>query len=355
MDAVSGRQILRLVSGPGFLRLFLAVVVVLAHFSNLHLGLWAVCMFFVLSGYWISVMYRNKYSKTRQPALTFLCSRYMRLLPVYLVCQAISIGLLHFESAGWFNRDLLRNPEWLARTLLIVSNSSQPLVLFPAWSLDIEMQFYLAAPLLLLALDRLRVWEGLLVTAVAGGVGLWWLREETLLTRYLMFFMTGIMIDRSRWRPSWRWAVGSIILLGIVLWVTIATPALRPLVIFPEGNPDEAVYWLSVLMALIAVPLAAYTLRQSTDALDRHAGNLAYSVYLTHPCVWMVRTYFKGFHTPFRMMITTWSWVLVIPCSVAVYALVDLPAERLRKRFLITRMREAQAIPGKGVSEAVGA
>ncbi len=41
--------------GPGYFRLFLAALVFLHHSSRLHLGTFAVYIFFILSGYWIGI------------------------------------------------------------------------------------------------------------------------------------------------------------------------------------------------------------------------------------------------------------------------------------------------------------
>jgi len=44
-------------ASPGAFRLILALVVFLHHTTNFNLGMSAVLVFFVLSGYWVAVMY----------------------------------------------------------------------------------------------------------------------------------------------------------------------------------------------------------------------------------------------------------------------------------------------------------
>ncbi len=335
------------------LRLFLASMVVVQHFSELHLGLWAVYTFFILSGYWISVMYRKKYRLAKAPVLTFWCSRYMRLAPVYLACMALALLILRFCSTHWGDRDLLHDPEWLTRAVLILSSSSQPLLIPPSWTLDIEMQFYLLAPLLLLGMARARVAQGVAATVAVGlfGVFAWRLGG---LPRYLAFFLAGVMIDRSRWRPSAGVALLSFSAFAAILSAVLLSPGWRPLVVFPSIPASETAHRLSVVLAFVTLPLAAYTLGNRSDALDRHAGDLAYSVYLFHPCVLMVANYLAGFHSPARVLISHWLWVMVLPGSLAMYMLVDRPAEMLRKKFVEARIRKGAPVGQYPMAEPVG-
>src|SRR5215469_4872256 len=133
-------------TGPGVFRLSLALLVFLNHTSRVDLGFSAVLIFFLLSGYWIFSMWTTRYSKARQPYATFFVSRMWRLLPAFLLCSAIawSLAILNDEVPPLGN--------WLYQlvpNLIIIGYGLdwQPNV--PAWSLDIEVQFYLIAPLLI--------------------------------------------------------------------------------------------------------------------------------------------------------------------------------------------------------------
>src|SRR5258708_12386478 len=77
---------------PGLFRLFLSTVVVISHFSRFDLGAMAVDLFFVLSGYWICRMWREKYMTAPNPYTTFIASRFGRLVPTFLLANAIAIG-----------------------------------------------------------------------------------------------------------------------------------------------------------------------------------------------------------------------------------------------------------------------
>ena len=81
-------------ASPGAFRLILALVVFLHHTTNFNLGMSAVLVFFVLSGYWVAVMWTEIYSKTTSAYWTYLVSRIWRVLPVFALCSAISWALL---------------------------------------------------------------------------------------------------------------------------------------------------------------------------------------------------------------------------------------------------------------------
>ena len=140
---------------PGITRFILASIVVLFHISRfVFLGRFAVCSFFVLSGYWITLMFSNKYSKKVHPLKVFYTSRLWRLLPIFytfsvlvfivrliinynIVQQIISLNLLD-KIVFWTSNIILLGYYSLPKIVL----------LSPAWSLDIELQFYLLFPAL---------------------------------------------------------------------------------------------------------------------------------------------------------------------------------------------------------------
>ena len=81
-------------ASPGALRLTLAFAVFLHHTTSFNLGMSAVLVFFVLSGYWVAAMWKNTYSKTTSAYFTYLVSRVWRVAPVFALCSAITWALL---------------------------------------------------------------------------------------------------------------------------------------------------------------------------------------------------------------------------------------------------------------------
>ena len=81
-------------ASPGAFRLILALAVFLHHSTGFNIGMSAVLIFFVLSGYWVATMWAHTYAHTRTPYLTYLISRVWRITPVFALCSLISWILL---------------------------------------------------------------------------------------------------------------------------------------------------------------------------------------------------------------------------------------------------------------------
>lgn len=289
MTAASGARTALL--GPGAFRLFLSAVVVLAHLSPLALGAWAVDVFFVLSGYWVSAMWTERYSRTRAPYLTFVVSRFWRLWPLYITCTALVLALIYSRGRMWADVvEKVSSPEWVARVLLLVSSAAQPVALQPAWSLDIEMQFYLVLPLFCAALAWLSGWRAtaralVALAFAAGAAALLVPGAAPGLANYLIFFWSGMLLYRTRWNPgagaAWLSLLGA---LAVAAALFLLPGAAHDMV---AGARGAAVlkgmnHRVCGVLALMVIPFAAHNVRVPTGALDHHLGQLSYAVYLWH-------------------------------------------------------------------------
>jgi peptidoglycan/LPS O-acetylase OafA/YrhL len=201
--------------GPGFFRLFLSFVVVFHHSFPLRLGAWGVYVFFILSGFWICRMWRQRYVQTHQPVLTFIISRWWRLAPVFLICTVLSVGSSFLlGEAGALQR--ASNPIWWVRQLLIAGSNQVGTNLPPTWSLDVEMQFYLVAPFLIALFERIRpAFRWMIIAAASGWLILFTLRGEDIqhaqLALFVSFFLIGVSIAMGDWKPSRSTALSSLI------------------------------------------------------------------------------------------------------------------------------------------------
>jgi peptidoglycan/LPS O-acetylase OafA/YrhL len=121
-------------------------------FGNMRIG---VTLFFVLSGFLLYRPHaRATIRRTRPPSTKrYLINRGLRILPAYWVILAV--------TALTVDRELITRPAHLAANAFLVQNyvppaqpvGWSPLGVAPAWSVVIEVSFYLALPLLgLLAL-----------------------------------------------------------------------------------------------------------------------------------------------------------------------------------------------------------
>lgn len=123
----------------------------------------AVDLFFVVSGFLISIMLLKEQRKTGAIKLKrFYFRRYLRLTPLYAV-----IAIIFWVSGA-------RNHEWIWANLLYVNNFLHPdnMALQWTWTLAVEEQFYLILPLIILFIAKspqhsfMKVMIGLLVLSL---------------------------------------------------------------------------------------------------------------------------------------------------------------------------------------------
>jgi peptidoglycan/LPS O-acetylase OafA/YrhL len=272
--------------GPGLFRLLLASVVVVYHYSSLSLGHTAVYLFFVLSGYWVYRMWQDKYCRTRNPYLTFVVSRAWRLAPVFLLCSALACAIfqllpLLIPPAIYFPPARL-NWGMVSSVILLGYDTSPFRPLLPAWSLDIEMQFYLIAPLVLVAMRSRPVAA---IPVVIGLCAVAMLSEQLPLASYLPYFMIGMLAAQY---PTFvfnkRYMIASLIAVSFLLATFLLVPGLRSALIVgthvgPFAKYNEA---LNVVVAVVSVPFVLSTVKNASGTFDKLMADLSYSVYLFH-------------------------------------------------------------------------
>ena len=282
---------------PGAFRLFLASLVVMTHFTRIELGATAVYLFFVLSGFWVYRMFVSKYERSSRPATLFIMSRFLRILPLFLLFNSLALALhLALQDQVFFEQflsDIIPNT-------LIIGYASLPLApLAPAWSLDIELQFYIVFPLLFSLLDRLDRYAVPVLVCVLGLGGLYisffvssYGVSETIIP-YIGFFLLGVFAARNSWKPSSGLIYGSAAILALGVLVLIGVPSLRGYVLHSHTNVEFV--WNSTVtfaVALIAAPIALSSVYAKSTPRDRLIGDLSYVVYCSHWLMVVVATRF---------------------------------------------------------------
>lgn len=279
------------------------------YFYHLELGIIAVAIFFVVSGFIVAeandVFYR------RRP-WQFISNRLLRLIPPYLAALLMTIAV-HYVlfSQGrlvpW-DAPLVGSPlQW--RVLLsglldvvpffrpsYVSHQEFEFIPF-AWTLRVEFAFYLYVfgVFLLLSFETLTERARRMV-AVAGFGTAYLLFFAFLLSNSRLpqqmadipFFLFGISTFRS-WRYPGRgsrvhvWFAAVCMLAAFPLWRQKGSPVL--------------VYQLPILFLLVAmfVNLKGMDISERWQSLDRWLGNLSYPLYLNHFVVLLLlSTIFSG-------------------------------------------------------------
>lgn len=330
---------------PGVFRLFLSMLVVLHHSFPLRLGAWAVGMFFVLSGFWISRMWRLKYSRARAPIRSFYISRWWRLMPVFLSVQLIAVGI-NLSGFRIGNPNAIESLGWWITQPLIACSTWYDRLLPPAWSLDVEMQFYLIVPILLGAfafcgrttlISALAVIFSWSMIRLIRGASF----EESSLDLYLWIFLVGCLAEKYELCPSVRVQRICLSLLLVVLIAVFSSVTTRELIWRRGDGGGESrlsmsahVGWF-VITIFLGMPLALSTVYRSSGRWDRWFGDLSYPLYMFH---WIPRDWYYwqvDWARPviWNLELLAINLIISIAGAVVLLQLIDRPAQRWRENW----------------------
>ena len=242
-------------------------------------GAFGVPLFFSLSGYIITMPFLGP---KPPPLRNYFLRRLTRLEPPYFI-NLLLVFLLKVSVLGIATSALL--PHLLASFVYLHGSiyGEHSLVNGVAWSLEVEWQFYLLAPLLLMLVVRLPgVWRqlGLWLLIIAGGFA--YVSGHELprplalsLLSYFGFFVAGVWVAASE--AHWPRASGSrrhdllgLTAAAMVLWLLLYAHWLKPL--------------LPALVALLVfASLRGPVLRRVLGWWPIHCiGAMCYSIYLYH-------------------------------------------------------------------------
>ena len=327
-------------NSPGAFRLWLALVVVFHHVMRIEVGKAPVLVFFALSGFWVHRVWQEQYAQTRWAWCTFMVSRWWRIAPILILSSILCIGLQWWIS----DADLVpvSASAW-QQAVCAVTVLGYALLptrpVGPAWSLDIEMQFYLIAPLLCALVRRaspvLVLASGFTVflAAMAFGAGV-------TLPSFLPFFLIGMVAAEKRWSPPPALAHGG---LGLAIGMTTLAcllPLGREWVI--EGGSQTALFNLA--LGMLAIPFAFMTVTKSGDRTDAMLADQSYLVYMFHwPAISLLR------HLVWNGPLARGGGVVVLLGMVIVFCgfvwhRLDRPLNRLRKNWVNSRRTGAKSV-----------
>ena len=298
----------------GMFRVLLAVSVFMAHIGETGLmsylngfgGANAVEIFFIISGFYIAMILDRSYSTN----VSFYKNRALRLYPIYyIICtlvlvrcvfisdlrtdlfsypaKALSVGAI--ANSTFFGSDWIMFLKWNDNNLYFgnFNDSQLPLwhmLLVPqAWSLGIEVTFYLLAPLLCKAKNRTIIGLGTFLLGariVAFTLGL---NVDPWTYRFFPFelpmFMVGILLYRlkNHFKFSSNIPIASIYasLLLIYLIFPFAMERLN------YGRGPQLLFLVTVTSIVIFF--------SPENSRDKAFGDYSYPIYMSH--IFVISTY----------------------------------------------------------------
>jgi peptidoglycan/LPS O-acetylase OafA/YrhL len=314
-------------------------------------------------------MWGKEYAPTSAPYLNFIISRFWRLMPIYYVALVLYYVVDYlFPTSG--RNGLLESGFWTTvhfyiSQIFILGYAPLPSsakIIPPVWSLDIELQFYLVAPLIIvllqkysaISLPRLALYGIALVgfgtfVVFFGNI----LAQSAFLPMYLAFFLIGLHSAHYEWKPSEALAVSGLGLAMLLIVGCIWLPATRPLLI--EGsfsgwltnyNPDAC-----IILALLVAPYAMATVRKTPmngswfAKIDRDFSNITYEIYLSHVSVLAIVEHFVGNLSKYQQLpALVLAWIGVLPLCWIVYRFIDRPIDQLRSTYVKSRQRRMLSV-----------
>lgn len=250
-------------------------------------------LFFVLSGFILCLPFARQYVQGGKPVnlKKYYLRRVTRLEPPYIIAMT---GLLLLHLAMQLHTLAEIVPSWLASLIyahgLIFRKT--PLLTVVAWSLEIEIQFYLIAPLLFRVLSLQRTGRRLLL---AGGIaGIICLQHFCpapggfiTLYGFAQYFLAGILLSdfyvSDTMAASFRNAA----------WAIVAVICLVAIVYLPIKEGKDAASAGVVLVSRLLFPFCIglfYYIVMKNDVVKRVfsykfipiIGGMCYSIYLLH-------------------------------------------------------------------------
>lgn len=317
------RTVKRIPSLDGLRAISITLVVVghMAHWAHApgflsQYGNLGVRIFFVISGYLITMLLLGEYSRTGGISLRdFYVRRAYRIFPAAM-CFILVIILLYWHTLRWYD---------IGAALLYLVNFDllRPWVIGHLWSLSLEEQFYFLWPTVLKKWHKHRMailWGMILAAPVAqtilfffkvpgGGYGNLLTTGDNLATGCLL----AVVGPRL---PEIRWKAAALMLLALVL--------------IPYWDADSRLRTLFLLFVLSPI------LHFSIAGILAHVVQHPYRFLNVAPVAWLGRVSYSLYlwQQPFFAPSSTSRygvfWALGLAC--ASYYLVETPMLRMRER-----------------------
>lgn len=365
----------------GIVRLLLAIAVVIAHSSSifgfrLMEGAIAVQAFYIVSGFYMALVLNEKYIGQAHSYRLFITNRLLRLYPVYWVVLVLSVVCSvggywltgnPFKLSAYFEALPYIQPYALCYVILTnlvvlgqdmvfflglnpqtgrlffapdfhVTNPPVYMFMFlpQAWTLGVEILFYLLAPFLVrrsVAVLGLLAGGSLAIRLALYTMGL---HDDPWSYRFfpseLMFFLVGALCYRAylvlkvRAVPPWVFQAVLLVALAVILSYHF----------LPTDLPKRIVYYL---FFALTVPFLFILTRN--NRFDYHLGELSYPVYISHMFTGSIVKYaLDKAHIPqawFGLVLV----VVTVLFSLLLVRFVAGPVERYRQR----RVRKFQQAP----------
>lgn len=328
----------------------------------LFLGDFAVNVFIMISGFVITSLILEK----KEDYKTYITRRFLRIYPVYLICLMIGIFASEYYadamlSLPWGEQSpptdrLAESMNSLAGNGYIyhivahlsmlhgtipnnILYDSQYMFLSPAWSLSLEWQFYLVAPLVIALIQKpkgaiIAALSALILLAIYQMGGFGFFRLHSILAGAGIFFGVGIgarfIIDRLPKLETYPIAF-ILIALGCAAYGYKTIPFIIFLVLIIYvlvENPKD----------VMGQKIEAFMNLALDSKVARYMGKISYSTYLVHAPLLQIIVYLLATYTDISLIGTVGVLCVTLPistfiCSVLLNKYIEQPFINLGRKL----------------------
>jgi len=320
-------------------------------FGNGKLGVY---LFFTISGFILGMPFARHHLQNDKAVnlRSYFRRRLTRLEPPYIVAMLLRfpvVMLYKHTAVAVAGLHLLASLFYLHNIVYNAYSTINP----PAWSLEVEVQFYILAPILasIFLIRSATVRRSLLIAIILAGalVSSFLIQEESrislTLLNYSQYFLAGFLlcdIYLLKSQPNLPRPIWDLLGLGILVWIFFG-PSQLYYILFPFLTVVLYLAGLNgqILRAFFANPFVSIT------------GGMCYSIYLTHPTVLTIVTVLPnklhlnrlpaGAET---LIIFLLGFAATLICGAIFYVLLERPCMDPKwPQKLAARFRSSKVVP----------
>ncbi|WP_145551032.1 acyltransferase family protein, partial [Yersinia intermedia] len=342
----------------GIFRLILAIAVVIAHSrmvfykndesifnslisrdnTNIYiLSGHAVFVFFIISGFLMSMVINEKYSLMQNGKNKFFINRALRLYPINIAILILMFSFYSYTGVASYINYTLPNQSLLLTIVSFFSNIfflGAELITFnhnenwdyvnpQIWSLSIELYFYILAPFIVT--KSIKLIFTLAFLSLCLRLFLYHKGFPPVPWRYfffpsdLVFFLMGVLAHRTCTIKKYFKGIDAILCLR---YLSVACVIF---IIFYKGfwpltrDFDSLSSWFFFILVAVSIPLL-FTITKN-NSVDSFLGHLSYPVYIGHMFVITIVYHFSSEQSD-RGLITL---LITLSMSILLYLMIDKP------------------------------
>jgi peptidoglycan/LPS O-acetylase OafA/YrhL len=303
-----------------------------------------VAVFFLISGFVIPLSLEGTHTRA------YFFKRFLRIFPTYWIALGIAVAALFVSARYWSKPVPITTLDYIGNALLISNALSYTRsdILSVAWTLQIEIKFYLLAPFIYMALKRGQLLPVLLCGLAV--LGVYWnatalcdnvhiacwdhyrfgVRMLWFDAMFIVFMLMGSLFyaQYRKLLPKWQVIAGIIFLMGCYQAAVSAAP-------LPDLAIDRRVPYLWGL----AIFGCLYLMRDRITLIPplRFLAEISYSLYLVHPLLgYVTMRILMAYGVPYLVAFPL-ALSLAIGLATLIFLYVEAPLIAFGKRFTNAR------------------